>query len=766
MDDMMYVKNYNNLVILILAYYLCSNCNFENSDFEVEFADVLGEILNNNSKNINKNDKIDRQHENKKKIRQEIVEISNLILSLESFAETQTTIGFLFRSLKFSLFEKFCFLLSLFYICDERVRIVVSCLDNISDFGISLDLLLKIFNVLKSKIDLCLVKENDGLKSQLNSNKEIYENKLETSNEMDNDTGVKNSKKFDKFEGFQEFSDLGLNVLGLNRSLNCDRPWYQKIVLVSQQAQNFVFGVNYINRYFGNIIDDFDKNIYDNKKTDNDINEIDIREIELLNQLDVYIENLQVQKIDSKLNILVLSGGKGSGKKMQIKVLEHKFGFNTTFVDFDFLSLKKQEEILEVLSEIVLDAILFQKLICFCNFKSKQTEVMQQVILYLHRYFSFVVFLTENRFSDFDFADFDDEKFLIANIQMPDLTEKERCFFWKRFLFDSGISDEEIEKVARGFLLTIGKIRSVSQKYFLGKTENLEENIKLLKKLAAEASGYDFGNLATRVKHNFDWNDLVLDINCKSKLLSICDRVKLKDKVYEEMNFKSKFPYGDGISVLFYGPPGTGKTMAANVIANQIGCELYKIDLSQLVDKYVGETEKNLKNLFDMATKTNVVLFFDEADSIFSKRTDVTNSNDKYANIETSYLLQRIEEYKGICILATNFLSSFDDAFKRRMKFIVNFNLPGVDERLLLWKKAFPPQVEISDDVDFFRLSEKFELTGSSIKSIALSAAFYSVKDKEITNKNVVGIKHVKMALRDELEKNGKIFSELDLGLY
>ena len=201
--------------------------------------------------------------------------------------------------------------------------------------------------------------------------------------------------------------------------------------------------------------------------------------------------------------------------------------------------------------------------------------------------------------------------------------------------------------------------------------------------------------------------------------------------------------------------------MAAKIIADYVGFELFKIDLSQLVDKFIGQTEKNLKIIFDKAANSNVILFFDEADSIFSKRTSVSNSNDKYANIETSYLLQKIEEFEGVSILSTNFLSGFDEAFKRRIMFFVNFNLPNLDNRYLLWKKAFPDNINLSFDVDLFRLAEKFELSASNIKSVALSAAFFAAKDG-----NVIEWKHIKLALKDELEKNGKILLDDDLNFY
>ncbi len=703
MNSMEYIGDYNDLILLILVYYLSNRYNTKNEDLKFDFNDL----------NIKK---IDIEGLNQK-----IADNYNFIISRENSAETCTNLGVLFKKFKFSLFEKFCFLLSLGYLCDEKTRMVISSLDSTGDFGVSLDLAYRIFEMISCDFEL--------------------------NNNVKNDDSQP--------DDFEFFDDLMIYILGLNSAANCNRSWPQKVLSISEQVQSFVFGVEYINKYFGNIV-----NIIDNNKF--------IEDVKLLEEIDIYLSRLSLGGFDDKLNILLISGKMGSGKKTQVMAISRRYGVDIIFVDLDFIVCMNKKEIVSILNELIFECILFKRLICLCNFKFDKAEIVRFILCYLDKYFSFVILLTKDELNDFDF---DDDKFLINSVNIPDLNEQQRVFFWNKFLKNQDMDaiagcscdvlSEDIEKIARGFLFTVGKIKTISQKYFLNRTNDRIENTKLLKKLALSESNYNFGNFASRVDYHFDWDDLVLDDDCKSKLLNICDRVKLKDKVYNELNFKSKFPYGDGVSALFYGPPGTGKTMAAKVVANQIGCELYKIDLSQVIDKYVGETEKNLKDIFDRASKTNVVLFFDEADAIFSKRTNVVNANDKYSNIETSYLLQRIEEYRGICILATNFLSSFDEAFKRRIKFVVNFNLPNLNNRLLLWKKAFPAEVNISSDVDFYRLSEKYELTGSSIKSIALSAVFYAVKHQDI-----VSAKYIKMAMKEEFEKNGKIFSETELDMY
>lgn len=225
--------------------------------------------------------------------------------------------------------------------------------------------------------------------------------------------------------------------------------------------------------------------------------------------------------------------------------------------------------------------------------------------------------------------------------------------------------------------------------------------------------------------------------------------------------FDRKLSYGRGTSILFYGPPGTGKTMGAQVLAREIGLELYRIDLSQTVSKYIGETEKNLGAIFDEARYVNAVLFFDEADALFSKRTEVKESNDRYANLETSYLLQKIEECDGVCILATNRVGNFDDAFKRRIHYMVEFPIPSYEMRLNLWQSILPPEMPREGNIDFEFLAKNFEYPGSLIKNILLSASFMAAgKHKGLSMGEILE------AVRLESAKIGKILWPADFAQY
>ncbi len=254
------------------------------------------------------------------------------------------------------------------------------------------------------------------------------------------------------------------------------------------------------------------------------------------------------------------------------------------------------------------------------------------------------------------------------------------------------------------------------------------------------------------------WDDLVLPRQEHDLLRQIAAQVRGRAEVYDDWGFRARMNRGLGISVLFAGDSGTGKTMAAEVIARDLGLILYRIDLSGVVSKYIGETEKNLRKVFDAAEDGGAVLFFDEADALFGARSEVKDSHDRYANIEINYLLQRIESYRGLAILASNMKKSLDQAFLRRLRFIVNFPHPGAAERLLMWEKAFPPQTPVQD-LDAARLA-RLNLTGGSITNVALNAAFLAANSG-----GPVTMQLIFEAARAEFRKLEKPVNEADFRL-
>ncbi len=228
--------------------------------------------------------------------------------------------------------------------------------------------------------------------------------------------------------------------------------------------------------------------------------------------------------------------------------------------------------------------------------------------------------------------------------------------------------------------------------------------------------------LAERIEPRAGWDDIVLPDSETALLRQIGDQVAHRTRVYEDWGFADRMSRGLGISVLFTGPSGTGKTMAAEVLARHLRLSLYRIDLSAVVSKYIGETEKNLRQLFDAAESGPAMLFFDEADALFGKRSEVKDAHDRYANIEVNYLLQRMESYRGLAVLATNMRGALDQAFLRRLRFIVTFPFPGVDQRRALWEGVFPAKAHV-EDLDYDRLA-RLPATGAMVQNIALNAAF------------------------------------------
>ena len=253
----------------------------------------------------------------------------------------------------------------------------------------------------------------------------------------------------------------------------------------------------------------------------------------------------------------------------------------------------------------------------------------------------------------------------------------------------------------------------------------------------------------------------MLPVDSTQQLHEICEQVRHRARVFEAWEFDRKLSLGKGLNALFCGPSGTGKTMAAGIVARELGLDLYKIELSGVVSKYIGETEKNLARVFDEAEATSAILFFDEADALFGKRSEVKDAHDRYANVETSYLLQRMEEYEGISILATNLRRNMDDAFVRRIAFVVQFPEPEEPERLRIWQGVFPEALPRRDDIDLAFMARQFKLSGGHIKNIALSAAFLSATDG-----TAMSMRHIVRATRRELQKMGKSVASVEFGVY
>ena len=273
-----------------------------------------------------------------------------------------------------------------------------------------------------------------------------------------------------------------------------------------------------------------------------------------------------------------------------------------------------------------------------------------------------------------------------------------------------------------------------------------------LEAACAALAGQKLGALASRVRVLARWDDVVLPEAGRRVVDEMLRFGRHREQVFQAQGYGERMSYGKGLTALFWGPPGTGKTMVSGLIARELGVELYRVDLSQVLSKYIGETEQRLAQIFDEAQSGGVALLFDEADALFAKRTEVKSSTDRYSNLEVNYLLQRVEGYEGAIILTTNALASIDDAFMRRIRFKAEFPRPQAHERALLWGKMVPPEAPQDPHIRFDALGEVYDLSGGEIRNAVLRAAFYAAEEGR-----PLGLDHLDRAAQVEYREGGRL---------
>ncbi len=356
-----------------------------------------------------------------------------------------------------------------------------------------------------------------------------------------------------------------------------------------------------------------------------------------------------------------------------------------------------------------------------------------------------------------------DKRFITFEFSTPSFSLRKRL--WQVNLDGRYRGDIDIDALSNKFKFTGGEIRDAiktSENLSLMKSpENLQISMKDFYVGCKLQSNKNLSTFSRKTNPKYRWEDIILPEDKIEQLKEICSYVKYKNVVYLDWGFDKKLSLGKGLNILFSGPSGTGKTMAAEIITNELSLELYKIDLSCVVSKYIGETEKNLSKIFKEAETSNAILFFDEADALFGKRSEVKDSHDRYANIEIAYLLQKMEEYEGMVILATNLQKNIDEAFTRRMHFIVEFPFPDEKYRYRIWQSIFPNEAPKSDDIDFDFLAKNFKIAGGNIKNIILTSAFLSAEDSE-----VIIMKHIINGTKREFQKMGRLCVQSDFGKY
>jgi len=351
------------------------------------------------------------------------------------------------------------------------------------------------------------------------------------------------------------------------------------------------------------------------------------------------------------------------------------------------------------------------------------------------------------------------------SIQLEHLDSGDRLVYWDQILTDQEISNNlksgqvsflDHPAAQRMSLEQIWRTSKAAKIYAASKQAKLDQTAMEYAIRSENTAGLE--QFAVRIKPSVGFDDLVLPKNTVDLLDDLISRVRYRELVLGKWNMRAGAGRGRGISALFAGESGTGKTMSAEVIAKELGFELYTINLSTVVDKYIGETEKNLERIFIELDRVNAVLLFDEADAIFGKRSEVRDAHDRYANIEVAYLLQKLESFDGLALLSTNLRAGIDEAFTRRLDAVIEFPLPDKEQRLILWQRFFS-KLPLADDIDFQFLAEQFELSGGNISSISLTAAYMAAgKQASLTMSDAVS------AVHREYKKLGRLSVRQDFG--
>ena len=470
------------------------------------------------------------------------------------------------------------------------------------------------------------------------------------------------------------------------------------------------------------------------------------------------IEISKLCKSGNKTYIFIISPD-GMGKKTLVQRISSICDKAVVIVNIE-KCLNSETSFSQIISSSLRQVYLLDGFVCFNKIhflkdKNRQNEFIFKMI---KRFCKKSFFLSEKHI-DFNSCEFEKNS-TVLEYKIHDLTSRQIENIWK-----NKINSPKVNKIMNfSYISNIFKFspkqidyasKLINSYVGMNKSINKEGILNEIKKVTKAT----FNQNADLIKTNNTWDDLIISDYDKKMIIDICKQRKLSNIVFEKWNLGRKIDHGKGLSILFSGAPGTGKTMAAGIISNELGLDLYRANLSEIISKYIGETEKNLSNLFDEAEKSNSILLFDETDALFCQRTSVKDSHDRGANLEISYLLQRMEEHKGICILTTNYIENIDKAFFRRISYVFHFQKPNFEDRKKIWKNLLK-SVPLDDDVNFDFIS-KFDISGGNIKNIVISSCFKGAQDG-----NKVSMKHILKSIEYELKKQGYTPLKSEFGEY
>jgi hypothetical protein len=334
-------------------------------------------------------------------------------------------------------------------------------------------------------------------------------------------------------------------------------------------------------------------------------------------------------------------------------------------------------------------------------------------------------------------------------VELPTSTIAERSGQWNQILTEAGMAVRDLDELAARFTVGPGTIRNVVASVARGAPEDPDAAIENALRQYLETK---LGAVATRVARLATWSQIVLPADIHDSIVELVARIRHRRTVYDTWGFDQVMSTSRGLTALFQGGPGTGKTLVASAIANELGLDLYRIDLSRVMSKWIGETEQNLAKVFDAAEEGQALILFDEADSLFGKRTEVRTSVDRYANLETNYLLQRLDTFEGVAVLTTNFGTAIDAAFKRRLSCRLTFPFPDDEARERLWRVHLPDQLPLAGKLDLADLARRYKMSGGYIRNAALRAAFLAAEEQAPLSQD-----HLERAVRAEFREGGKL---------
>ena len=457
-----------------------------------------------------------------------------------------------------------------------------------------------------------------------------------------------------------------------------------------------------------------------------------------------------------KMPLVHIKGAAYSGKKFIAQRMSAYLEKNLIFFDMENLIYDNAEEYIRKLLRY---AYLSDTGICLYNINSSNYKELRLQLIsltdYIKEYGILMIVLSDESINLFNETDL-----TIYPFTIEEMTRTERYKVWLEFseIFfpRKPIACNVLSMRIKANIGIIYRVfKYIVDNYDMDSTEE-----DFMKAYRIVNSNYNLKQYQVKRATEYTLDDLFISKSAKEILKNVCNQVIYKRKVFDEYGYEKKYPYGACVSVLFIGPSGTGKTMAATVVANMLGMELYQVDMSQIVDKYIGETEKKLKEVFDIASQNNMILFLDECDALIGKRSETKEAKDKYANVEVAYILQKIEEFDGVVIMASNFKNNIDTALMRRIKYEIKFEIPSKEIRKQMWQSVFDTNLP-KDVIDYNYLAEQFEFTGASIKNIALNAIF-----KAVAEDVPIGMKHILVEIKNENTKNGEMFFADKYGAY